>query len=93
MPRKQPARPRRRNRSEAGKEASRQSGTAPGEIHGQEPVQLRSPEADKYIADLLARGEAVYAGEGALPPGVTHEIVGRDEQGRLLVRRKRFSAY
>jgi hypothetical protein len=48
-------------------------------------------EEQRYIDDLIARGEAVPEGE-ELPPGATHEIV-VDENGRRTVRRKRFSAY
>lgn len=45
-----------------------------------------------YVEGLVARGEAARAVDGALPPGATHEIV-EDEEGRTVVRRRRFSAY
>lgn len=44
--------------------------------------------ADKYISDLLARGEAVFEGEEPTP-GTTH-VVRREDDGRLTVRRLRF---
>lgn len=44
--------------------------------------------AEKYIDDLLARGEAVYEGEEPTP-GTTH-VVRREDDGRLTVRRLRF---
>lgn len=64
------------------------------------PPEAQTPEAQtpeaqtaeqRFVADLIARGEAVPEGE-ELPPGATHEIV-EDECGRKTVRRKRYSAY
>jgi len=44
-----------------------------------------------FVAALVARGEAARPDEhGNLPPGATHELV-EDDQGRLSVRRRRFS--
>jgi hypothetical protein len=41
---------------------------------------------------VLERGEAAVADEhGKLPPGVTHEIVGTDRDGRPILKRQRFS--
>ncbi|MFB9321726.1 hypothetical protein [Cryptosporangium minutisporangium] len=55
--------------------------------------------AEKFIADLIARGEAVEvdrsrdaADEEPLPPGATHDIR-RDADGRPAVRRRRYSAF
>ncbi|SHN28900.1 hypothetical protein [Cryptosporangium aurantiacum] len=54
--------------------------------------------AEKFIADLIARGEAVEvdrkrdATEEPLPPGATHEIH-RDDKGEPVVRRRRYSAF
>ena len=47
------------------------------------------PEADRFIDDLVLRGEAAEAVDGELPDGATHEIV-VDEQGRRTVHRRRF---
>jgi len=52
---------------------------------------VHSPE---FVRGLIARGEAVVPNpDGSLPPGATHEIVGKAKDGTLLVRRKRFSAF
>lgn len=45
--------------------------------------------AERFIDDLLARGEAVPEGE-ELPPGATH-VVERDAEGRRTLRRVRFT--
>ena len=44
----------------------------------------------KFEEGLVQRGEAAPAGS-ALPPGATHEIVGKDEAGKPRIKRKRFS--
>lgn len=46
-------------------------------------------EEDRYVQDLIARGEAARAVDGELPDGATHEIV-EDEEGRVTVVRRRF---
>lgn len=52
--------------------------------------ERRAKEA--YEKGILERGEAAFADEqGRLPPGVTHEIVGHDETGRPILKRRRFS--
>ncbi|MGW9030893.1 hypothetical protein ACWGQ5_43910 [Streptomyces sp. NPDC055722] len=43
---------------------------------------------EKFISDLLARGEAVFEGEEPTP-STTH-VVKREDDGRLTVRRLRF---
>ncbi|WP_371667220.1 hypothetical protein OG985_06175 [Streptomyces sp. NBC_00289] len=43
---------------------------------------------DKFISDLLARGEAVFEGEEPTPR--TTHVVKRGDGGRLTVRRLRF---
>ncbi|MFD4598478.1 HAD family hydrolase [Streptomyces sp. NPDC058464] len=45
-------------------------------------------ETEKFVSDLLARGEAVFEGEEPTP-GTTH-VVTREDDGRLTVRRLRF---
>ncbi len=49
--------------------------------------------AERFVADLLVRGEAARPDEhGNLPPGATHEIVEEPGSGRPpKVRRRRFS--
>ncbi|PWJ05359.1 hypothetical protein DKG34_21320 [Streptomyces sp. NWU49] len=44
---------------------------------------------EKFISDLLARGEAVYEGEEPTPR--TTHVIKRADDGRLTVRRLRFS--
>ena len=44
----------------------------------------------KFERGILQRGEAVPAGE-PLPPGATHEIIGKDANGAPILKRKRFS--
>ncbi|MGY3206195.1 hypothetical protein [Streptomyces sp. TE5632] len=46
--------------------------------------------AEKHISDLLTRGEAVFEGEEPTP-STTH-VVKREDDGRLTVRRLRFSS-
>jgi hypothetical protein len=59
-----------------------------------EPREL-TPEEQRYIDDLVTRGEAADPDEqGRLPPGATHEIVERAPDGRVLrVARRRMSPY
>jgi hypothetical protein len=52
----------------------------------------RAKEA--FERGLLERGEAAPAdAQGRLPPGATHEIVGHDESGRPILKRRRFAAF
>jgi hypothetical protein len=45
-----------------------------------------------FVQGLVDRGEAVEPpADGKLPPGATHIIVGRTEEGLPIVRRMRFS--
>jgi hypothetical protein len=55
-----------------------------------EDAEARRAE-ERFIDDLISRGEAVPAGQ-ELPPGATHEIV-CDDQGRRTARRVRFKAF
>lgn len=49
-------------------------------------------EEEKFERDLVERGEAAERDrEGKLPPGATHEITGRDEDGKPVVKRRRYS--
>jgi hypothetical protein len=52
--------------------------------------QAADEAADRYVAALIARGEAAEPDEhGELPEGATHELY-TDEQGRQRVRRRQF---
>jgi len=57
---------------------------------GDEGLGCMAREA--FERGLIERGEAAPADEhGRLPPGVTHEIVGHNELGRPILKRRRFS--
>jgi hypothetical protein len=75
-----------------GRSRSSKSTRGQAEPAAREQDELAAAAADKFTADLLARGEAVEAPGGSLPPGATHEVVGTDEQGAPIIRRRRFSA-
>ena len=48
----------------------------------------------RHVDDLLTRGEAREVDkQGKLPLDATHAIVGKDEEGKTIVRRARFKAY
>ncbi len=52
------------------------------------------PQTESFVKGLVDRGEAAKAdGDGKLPPGATHEIVGDTETGLPIVVRRRFSAF
>jgi hypothetical protein len=53
-------------------------------------VTEKTPEHDRYVEALIARGEAARAVDGELPGDATHEIVD-DEHGNVTVVRRRFS--
>jgi hypothetical protein len=44
----------------------------------------------QFVRGILVRREAVQAGE-KLPPGATHEIIGHDEAGSPVLKRRRYS--
>ncbi|ANT54410.1 hypothetical protein MEA186_28607 [Mesorhizobium amorphae CCNWGS0123] len=51
-------------------------------------------EKAAFVRGLIERGEAVEANpDGSLPPGATHLIVGKTENGLPIVKRARFSAF
>jgi hypothetical protein len=54
----------------------------------------RKRAEEKFVEDLLARGEAAKPdADGNLPPSATHEIVEEREGELPKVRRRRFSAF
>jgi hypothetical protein len=57
-----------------------------------QPVSRTQTKAaiKKFESGVLARNEAAPAGK-PLPPGATHEIVGRRRDGSPILKRKRFS--
>lgn len=58
---------------------------------GGDVIVPNDAETIAFVRGLMARGEASVLDEGgSLPPGATHEIVGRTESGLPIVRRLRF---
>ncbi len=55
----------------------------------------KDPQSASFVRGLVERGEAIPAAEGraALPPAVTHLIVGSTESGAPILKRVRFSGY
>ena len=53
-----------------------------------------STASDRYLNDILTRGEAQELDEhGHLPLEATYAIVGKDKDGKPIVRRARLKAY
>ncbi len=59
-------------------------------IDGDTPDPAAVADAGRYIKTLRQSGQLAAAGEQVPARGVTHQIE-RDEQGRQVLRRKRFS--
>jgi hypothetical protein len=59
-----------------------------GANHDSKEDDTERRATEKYISDLLARGEAVYEGEEPTPR--TTHVITRADDGRLAVRRLRF---
>lgn len=60
----------------------------------QDPAERQRQAKEAFEKGILERGEAAEADEnGRLPPGVTHEIVGYDKDGRPILKRRRFSSF
>lgn len=72
-----------------------QSASSDAEDTHQEPPGAEEEYArraeERFIDDLIARGEAVPEGE-ELPPGATHVVI-YGEDGKRTVRRVRFSGH
>ena len=47
---------------------------------------------ERFVQDLVVRGELAPEGTEPLPPGTTHEVVDEQDGVPLRVRRRRFSA-
>jgi hypothetical protein len=57
-------------------------------------TQRERQAREAFERGIIERGEAAPADDkGRLPPGVTHEIIGHDESGRPILKRRRFSAF
>lgn len=66
------------------------AGSDPAASAENQDAEARRAE-ERFIDDLISRGEAVPEGE-ELPRGATHEVI-HDEDGHRKVRRRRFKAY
>jgi len=63
-------------------------------VAGKKPKSTKQRKTEeRFKQDLLSRGEAVERVNGKLPPGATHEIVGKDSKGNPKIVRRRFSAF
>jgi len=62
-----------------------------GPARSTEVSGIAKPAADLFVKGVLVRGEAAKAVKGKLPPGVTHEIIGKGADGLLILKRRRFS--
>ena len=63
-----------------------------GPADGSKPACDKTAAQEAFERGVLERGEAAPAdAQGRLPPGVTHEIIGHDAEGRPILRRRRFS--
>lgn len=52
------------------------------------------PDAERFVKDLLVRGEAVEpADSGALPADATHAVTKQNPDGTVEVKRARFKAF
>ncbi|MGF0174331.1 hypothetical protein ACQF36_28615 [Streptomyces sp. Marseille-Q5077] len=60
----------------------------PGEDGHEQTDEAERRATEKYVSDLLARGQAVFEGEE--PTSRTTHVVKREDDGRLTVRRLRF---
>jgi hypothetical protein len=81
-----------RRSTKKGKKAGGRKGGAPAPT--KKPGPADNPDAERFVRDLLIRGEAARpTPEGDLPPGATHKIV-EERDGELpVVERERFSIY
>ena len=61
---------------------------APADPEAPRDADDEDEESERFVKDVLARGEAAAEGE-ELKPGQTHEVV--EEDGKVRVRRRRFS--
>ncbi|MFF5158382.1 hypothetical protein ACFY3N_19450 [Streptomyces sp. NPDC000348] len=61
---------------------------ASGEDGREQDDEAGRQATEKYVSDLLARGQAVFEGEE--PTSRTTHVVKRADDGRLTVRRLRF---
>jgi hypothetical protein len=86
-----------KSRRSNGRGNQRKSSAAPRAEFPSVAAQLSPATPEKihaatqaFFKGILARGEAVPAGQ-PLPPGATHEIVGQDEEGNPILARRRYS--
>jgi hypothetical protein len=68
---------------------------APGQPDDRGEAEARGAGTgdERFIEDLVVRGEVVPAGTEPLPPGATHEVVAEQDGVPSQVRRRRFSAH
>ena len=80
-----------KKRAKKAKALKRARATTRGPARSTEVSGIAKPAADLFVKGVLVRGEAAKAVKGKLPPGVTHEIIGKGADGLLILKRRRFS--
>lgn len=61
---------------------------------GKQKTRATSEQADRFVKDLLVRGEAVEPDEqGKLPPAATHGLTREGKDGTVIVKRARFKYF
>ena len=61
---------------------------------GKDKTELKSTSSDRFVKDLLVRGDAVKPdGQGNLPLSATHGITKEDKDGTVRVKRARFKYF
>lgn len=74
--------------------AKQDKGAADAPQSSEDEAERLRRAKEAFERGVIERGEAAPAdGQGRLPPGVTHEIVGYDENGRPILKRRRLSAF
>jgi hypothetical protein len=66
----------------------------PDRPEADDEAERKRKAKEAFERGIIERGEAAVANEnGQLPPGVTHEIIGHDPDGRPILKRRRFSTF
>ena len=63
----------------------------PEEPTSEEPPTELTPEEERFVEELIARGEAAEPVDGELPDPATHEIVDRPAGRPPVIKRRRFT--
>ena len=80
-----------KKRAKKAKPARRAGAATRAAARGSAVNRIAKPASELFVKGVLVRGEAAKAVKGKLPPGATHEIVGKGANGLLILKRRRFS--